>query len=105
MDAVTFVKERSRMCESNITCATCPAYYKQCGSSGANTTEEAKAIVDVVEKWVKENPITTNRAELNRMLANSFVLVNGLYYDNDGNLMLSREWLNKEYKKPEVLNE
>ena len=103
MDAVTFVREKSRMCRSNIACITCPAYHKKCGSSNdVLTIKEAEELVDVVEKWSKEKPITKNIDELNRMLAESFVMVNGLYFDDDGNIILSREWLNAEYKKPEV---
>lgn len=102
IDAVTFVREKSRMCSSNIACITCPAYNKKCGSSNdVLTIEEAEELVGIVEKWSKK-PITKNNDELNRILAESFVVGPGLHYDDDGNLILSRKWLNAEYKKLEV---
>ena len=99
MDAVTYVREKGRMYESNSICIKCPAHMTKYGYDEDATTEEIEELVSIIEKWSKENPITTTRDELSRTLVESFVLDNriyhrNVYYDNDGNLMVSREWLN-----------
>ena len=59
---------------------------------GCNVCEPEK-LVAVVEKWHEENPIVTN----SQMMKEVFGIDIGLPYGT----LISREWLEKEYKKPE----
>ena len=87
MDALTFVKEKRRMCESFAECCKCPVGY------GCNVCEPEK-LVAVVEKWHEENPIVTNR--------DKFLEVFGIKISSESlNMTLYKKWLDKEYKKPE----
>lgn len=54
MDAVEFLKERNRLCNSfRYNCLNCPAY--NCANS-----EHFEETVALIEKWSKEHPIITN---------------------------------------------
>ena len=54
MDAVEFLKERNRLCNSfRYNCLNCPAY--NCANS-----EHFEETVALIEKWSKEHPIKTN---------------------------------------------
>ncbi|MBR3360895.1 MAG: hypothetical protein IKG39_06125 [Lachnospiraceae bacterium] len=56
MDAVKFLKERERMCESFKTCDGC-SFNHHCSDFMGEYAEEA---VRIVEQWSNEHPIMTN---------------------------------------------
>lgn len=59
MDAVEFIKERERMCNSYNGCAECPLRNEVCSRVfGVN----ADKIVPIVEQWAKEHPIKTRQS-------------------------------------------
>lgn len=62
MDAIKFIEERNRMCESFGTgCIGCPAYDEsRCVVSSASTLD-AKEQVAIVEKWSAEHPRKTRQ--------------------------------------------
>lgn len=57
MDAVEFIKERNRMCDSVDSCSKCQVYdeLKQCDFC----TEDPEKLVRIVEQWSKEQPQKT----------------------------------------------
>lgn len=57
MDAVEFIKERNRMCDSAANCSRCQVYdeLKQCDFC----TEDPEKLVQIVEQWSKEHPRKT----------------------------------------------
>lgn len=57
MDAVEFIKERNRMCDSVASCSRCQVYdeLKQCDFC----TEDPEKLVQIVEQWSKEHPQKT----------------------------------------------
>lgn len=57
MDAVEFIKERNRMCDSVDSCSKCQAYdeLKRCDFC----TEDPEKLVKIVEQWSKEHPQKT----------------------------------------------
>ncbi len=60
MDAVKFLKEKSRMCESDVTCADCPIY--KAGGDGFCSlwmNKHPEKAVAIVEKWSEEHPQKT----------------------------------------------
>lgn len=87
MDAVKFLMEMNRMCEGRF-CVNCPAFDQPCPAIQMKDKEEAKAFVDTVEKWSKENPSLTN--------GEVFEKIFGVKVDTS-NLLLSSDWLEKQY--------
>lgn len=56
MDAVKFIEERNRMCESfGDRCTGCPASNGGC-AVGQESTLDATAQIAIVEKWLVEHP-------------------------------------------------
>lgn len=59
MDAVKFIEERNRMCDSFETCGMCPAFEFSC--SELRKIQQNPTIVSIVERWSKENPRKTRQ--------------------------------------------
>lgn len=62
MDAVKFIKERNRMCDSFLNCHGCPLEKTEdCLDNGIGCIvgDEIKQIVEIVEKWSAEHPQKT----------------------------------------------
>ena len=58
MDALEFIKERNRMCESfdnDVDCSNCPANRNDC----CNSFEWKEEFIAIVEKWSAEHPRKT----------------------------------------------
>lgn len=65
MDAVKFLEEAKRMCESYEECEACPAYadeFDDCRIDNMQAIDAADAVA-IVEKWSKENSIKTRSSE------------------------------------------
>lgn len=65
MDAVEFLKERSRMCNAQGECDTCPI-TTVCEDYFLNhnyNQENAEGMVATVEQWAKEHPVKTRQSE------------------------------------------
>ena len=61
MDAVKFLEEDSRMCNTYNDCVGCPMENMSfCYPHDMTTNDERKELVDAVEKWSKEHPIVTS---------------------------------------------
>ena len=62
MDAVEFLKQFNRMCNTYIYggCTECPAYKYRCGDEFDEQEEDG---VSIVEQWAKEHPIKTRQSE------------------------------------------
>lgn len=58
MDAVEFLKERSRMCEMYGKCECCELVRGGCNCMPYETGNPEK-VVEIVEKWSKDNPAYT----------------------------------------------
>lgn len=59
MDAIKFIEERNRMCDSFETCGMCPAFGFSC--SELRKIQQNPTIVSIVEQWSKENPRKTRQ--------------------------------------------
>lgn len=81
MDAVKFVKEWERMCDSYEDCVGCPAAIRNnkrdvgCKILKDQFTEECVAIV---EKWSAEHPVKTRQSEFLKMFPNAAVCLDGM---------------------------
>ena len=62
MDAITFIKERKRLCKMYIDCFNCPARdNNRCRFSITQGDEEAKQI-ELLEKWSAEHQPKTRQS-------------------------------------------
>lgn len=60
MDAVEFLNEGTRMCNSHEACVGCPMYpIDDCCMVRMNL----KQMIRIVEQWSKEHPIKTRQSE------------------------------------------
>lgn len=62
MDALEFLKERKRMCNSYDGCKGCPFDDSKCVIDSTISDEDCKRIVATVEKWSKERPRKTRQS-------------------------------------------
>ena len=93
MDALTFIREFQRMCNSfGGICLGCPLAGGRTDCDSIREIKNPRERIDVIEKWSAENPVVTNR----QMLKEIF----GIDTDNQV-IKLYDTWLDKEYKAPE----
>lgn len=62
MDAVEFIKEYWRMCETSVKnggCCCCPAYIQNTGSGCSINFSNANRLVLIVEQWSQDHPQKT----------------------------------------------
>lgn len=99
MDAVKFIEERDRMCESfGDKCVDCPA--NKVGLScvvGMQSTLDATAQITIVEEWSAEHPRKTRQSEFLKQWPNARL-------DEDGYIVFSPCLLEAEYEKIECYN-
>lgn len=68
MDTVKFIEERNRMCKSfDDVCTGCPAFNirndgLRCCAVGQESTLDAMAQIDIVEKWSVAHPRKTRQS-------------------------------------------
>ena len=62
MDALEFLKERKRMCNSYKGCGGCPLVESHCVISHVTSDEDCEKIIATVEKWSKEHPRKTRQS-------------------------------------------
>lgn len=81
MDAKEFIRTHKRMCKKyGDACKNCPLLDKGCYSTSTSIIlpeELDENVVDLVEKWAKENPIKTRQSKFLEMFPNASVIVNG----------------------------
>ena len=61
MDALEFLKERNRLCDSYRGCVGCPFGAAECVVRDMVSDENCKRIVSAVEQWSKEHPRKTRQ--------------------------------------------
>lgn len=76
MDAVKYLKERKRMCNSyNNMCDGCGfGKVPKCNNTEEDNPEKA---VEIVEKWSSEHPMKTRQSEFLKMFPNAPLRENG----------------------------
>ena len=62
MDALEFLKERKRMCNSYKGCGGCPLERGNCDLNTSTSDEDCKKIIAIVEQWSKEHPRKTRQS-------------------------------------------
>ena len=74
MDAVEFLKARSRMCNDNVCEGDCPLFY--CCNDRIN--DNMVKLVSIVEQWAKEHPVKTRMSEFLKMFPNARIESDGM---------------------------
>lgn len=87
MDAVKFLKECNRICDT-VDCLDCPLHDEHICMHGIEDDEAEKA-VSIVEKWSKEHPVMTNEQKFREVFGETHSLVKA-----------PSEWWVAEYKEP-----
>ena len=62
MEALEFLKERKRMCNSYKGCCDCPLESSHCVISHVTSDEDYERIISTVERWSKEHPRKTRQS-------------------------------------------
>ena len=62
MDALEFLKERKRMCDSYKSCEGCPFDDIKCSINSLLYDDEYDRSVAIVERWSKEHPRKTRQS-------------------------------------------
>nr|DAH31342.1 MAG TPA: hypothetical protein [Caudoviricetes sp.] len=62
MEALEFLKERKRLCNSYKNCDGCPFVKGLCAISDITSDEERKSVIATVEQWAKEYPRKTRQS-------------------------------------------
>lgn len=81
MNAVEFLKEERRMCESfEQGCLKCLLRDTRCRAIPGETDEGIEKEVAIVERWSREHPNKTRQTELLNMFPEAHVSENGSLY-------------------------
>lgn len=96
MDAVTYLKEKKRMCDAmKDGCENCP--MQGCKGCGSIEIEDPETAVDYVEMWSKEHPKETNKT---RFLAEHREHIRQYVERNVGKpwveVWIEKDWWDKE---------
>ena len=62
MEALEFLKEHKRLCNSYKNCDGCPFVKGLCAISDITSDEERKSVIATVEQWAKEHPRKTRQS-------------------------------------------
>lgn len=65
MDAIEFIKERQRLCQTYVDCFRCPAYNSNTGGCNFNTASgyDATEQIRLLEEWSVAHPLKTRQSE------------------------------------------
>ena len=86
MDAVEFLKARSRMCNDNVCEGDCPLFHCCNDRIDDNMVE----LVSIVEQWAKAHPVKTRQNEFLKMYPNARI--------DDGVIFLGPCAIDKSHK-------
>ena len=74
MDALEFLKERKRMCNSYKGCNGCPLKIGTCGLGTSTSDEDCKRVIATVEQWSKKHPRKTRQSEFLKLFPDASLL-------------------------------
>ncbi len=90
MDALEFLEEEKRMCNSYDGCKGCPFDDSKCVIDSTISDEDCKRIVATVEQWSKEHPRKTRQSVFLEQWPNCMV-------DRDGTVGMCPRNVDKNY--------
>lgn len=74
MDAVKFINERRRMCDSYNICSECPIHSDTKMDCDKYLNTNPENYVKTVEKWSDDHPVKTRQNEFLKMFPNAKIL-------------------------------
>lgn len=98
MDALKFIKEAKRMCQSYEECEACPANadgFDDCRIDHMHDIDAENA-VNIVEKWAKEHPRKTRNSEFLKHYPNARV-------QEDGTVELCPKWIDQNFDMGSII--
>ena len=78
MDALEFLRERRRMCNSYRNCEGCPLEEGKCVVSNVPPDEDYKRIIAAVERWSKEHQRKTRQSVFLKQYPEAEIDVDGV---------------------------
>ena len=95
MEALDFLKEYRRMCNSYDGCKGCPLKCVNCLSIATHrrTDSEYLTITRMVEQWSKEHPVT-NKMKICEVFGDR-----AIYAISSPNVQAIKDWLDEPYKE------
>ena len=78
MDALEFLRERRRMCNSHRNCKGCPLEDGKCVVGDVAPDEDYKRIITAVEQWSKEHPRKTRQSVFLKQYPQAEIDANGV---------------------------
>lgn len=78
MDALEFLRERRRMCDSHRRCEGCPLEDGKCVVIGVAPDEDYKRIITAVDQWSKEHPRKTRQSVFLEQYPEATIYANGV---------------------------
>lgn len=77
MNAVEYIKNLRRLCESQADCPECPL-HENCKEDGyvyciADVSEYVEKAVQIVEQWAKYHPVKTRQSEFLKLFQNAVI--------------------------------
>ena len=96
MEAIEFLKEYRRMCNSYQHCGGCPLKEAGCLASGMRLKSDSKflTIISTVEQWSKEHPLVTNEMKVREVFGDN--AVNSILVLPPSDI---KRWLAEPYKE------
>lgn len=76
MDALEFLRERKRMCNSYKDCDGCPLEGGKCVINHITLDEDYKRIIATIEQWSKEHPRKTRQSVFLEQFPNAPIYTN-----------------------------
>ena len=80
MDALEFLKERRRMCDSHRWCKGCPLEDGKCVVSDVAPDEDYKRIIAAVDQWSKEHQRKTRQSVFLEQYPEAEIDANGVVW-------------------------
>lgn len=96
MDALEFLRERERMCNSYDGCKGCPCEKVRCALNSLTSDNDYKRVVAIVEQWAKEHPRKTRQSVFLEQYPQSQM------NDSYGCLMLCPKYISTDYREKYV---
>ena len=90
MDALEFLRERQRLCNSYMNCVGCPLADRFCDRD-VTSDEDRKGEISTVEQWSKEHPRKTRQSVFLEQYPDSLI-------DEFGVLMFCPRYISEELR-------